>query len=104
MKDKTGQTEKKFRRPGRELKVIGGLHRTQFEIPISPASAPEVLELGRCQLGIAHRMLDRLVPEVVLDLAGIVPRIGQRKAAGMPEHVEMNRKPQQFAAVAETFD
>ena len=46
--------------------------------------SPEILEPGRRQLGIAHRMLDVLVAKVSLKGSGVVPLGGQRKAAGMP--------------------
>ena len=39
-------------------------------------SPPEVLEAVRGQLGVAHRVLDILVPEVGLQRAGIVPGVG----------------------------
>ena len=45
---------------------------------------PEVLELRRRQFGIAHGVLDRLVPEVILNAPRIMPRIGQGVAAGVP--------------------
>src|ERR1700690_2918746 len=38
-------------------------------------------------------MLDIPVPQVGLQSAGIVPRICQGEAAGMPEHVRMNLEP-----------
>jgi len=45
--------------------------------------APEVLEpIGR-QLGIAHRVLDVLMPQISLQSACIVAGIGQRIAAGV---------------------
>ena len=51
---------------------------------------PEVPEPVRAQLGIADRMLDVLVAEVVLQSSSIVAVIGQLEAAGVPEHVWMD--------------
>jgi hypothetical protein len=50
---------------------------------------PEVLEPGRRQLGIAHRVLDVAMAEVGLQGAGVVASIGKRKAAGVAQHVRM---------------
>src|SRR5262245_49985416 len=55
-------------------------------------SAPEVLEPKRRQLGVAHRVLDVLVPEICLQRAGIVAGISQRIASRVAEHVRMDRK------------
>jgi hypothetical protein len=41
------------------------------------SNAPEVFEPGRGQLGVAHRVLDVLVPEIGLE-GGIVALRGQR--------------------------
>src|SRR6516165_4988247 len=62
-------------------------------VPIlSLCSTEEVLELGRRQ----DRMLDGFVPKVILNSARIVPRIGQRVATGMPQHVDVNREAKQL--------
>ena len=50
-------------------------------------SSPEVLEPARRQLGVSHRVLDVAVAEVSLQRSGIVALVGQRKAAGVPQHV-----------------
>jgi hypothetical protein len=55
-------------------------------------SAPEVLEPMRCQLGVAHRMLDVLVTEVRLQRACVVARVRQGIAAAVSQHVWMYRK------------
>jgi hypothetical protein len=60
---------------------------------LSPA--PEVLELGRCQLGIPDCVLDGFVPQVILNAPRIVACIGKGVAAGMPEHVDVNREAKQ---------
>src|ERR1700720_1149064 len=57
---------------------------------VPPTSIPEkALEPGRRQLGVAHRMLDRFVPEIGLDRPGIDALIGQLKTAGVPQHVRV---------------
>src|SRR5262249_5218575 len=43
---------------------------------------PEILEPVRRQLGIAHRVLDVLVPEVVLQGARVVAIVGELEPAG----------------------
>src|SRR5262249_2357268 len=56
------------------------------------SSAPEIPEpIGR-QLGIADRVLDVLVPEVVLQGSSVVAVIGQLEAAGVAQHVGMDCK------------
>ena len=47
-------------------------------------SPPKVLEPCRRQLGVAHRVLDVLVPEVGLERPRIVSPISKRVAAGVP--------------------
>jgi len=44
-------------------------------------------EPHRCELGVAHRVLDVLVPEIGLQGARVVSFGGEREPAGMPEHV-----------------
>src|ERR1700751_3629809 len=44
-----------------------------------------LLEPGRGQLGVAHCVLDVLLPEVRLDGARVVSLRRQRKTAGMPQ-------------------
>jgi hypothetical protein len=51
-------------------------------------SAPEVLETMRRQLGVAHRVLDVLVPEIGLQGAGVVAGVGQGVAAAVPQSPE----------------
>jgi hypothetical protein len=63
-------------------------------------SAPEIPKpIGR-QPGVAHRVLDILVPKVMLQGAGIVAVVGQFEAAGMAQHVRMDRK-RQLGGLAE---
>ena len=52
--------------------------------------APEVLETGRRQLGVAHRVLDVLVAEIGLQRAGIDAVIGELETAGVAQHVRMH--------------
>ena len=53
------------------------------------SSPPEVFELGRGQLGVEHCVLDILVSEISLEGASVVSLGGQRKPAGMSQHVRM---------------
>ena len=46
------------------------------------------------ELGVEHGMLGILVPEIVLDSAGVLAVIGEFEAGGMPEHVWMDRHAQ----------
>jgi hypothetical protein len=51
---------------------------------------PEVLEsIRRHQLGVPYRMLDILVPQVVLDRSGIPLIVGQLVPTGMTQHVRV---------------
>src|SRR3974377_682052 len=61
---------------------------------------PEVLELGRRQFGIPDRVLDRFVTKVVLNATRIVACIGQRVAAGMAQHINVDREAEELLAVA----
>ena len=51
---------------------------------------PEVLEAGRRQLGVAHRVLDVAVPQIGLQRAGIDAVIGELEAAGVAQHVRVH--------------
>ena len=53
---------------------------------------PEVLEAGRRQLGVAHRVLDVAVAQIGLQRAGIDAVIGELEAACVPQHVRMDRE------------
>ncbi len=53
---------------------------------------PEILEPLRRKLGVSHRVLDVLVPEVVLQRASIVSLVGELVATGMAQHVGMDWK------------
>ena len=54
---------------------------------------PEIFEPRRRQFGIADRVLDVLMTEVSLHGARVVPRVGQREAARMTQHVRMDLEP-----------
>ena len=56
-------------------------------------SPPEVFETIRCQLGVAHGVLDVAVAEVGLKCPRVVPLVGQRVAAAVPQHVRVALKP-----------
>src|SRR5215472_12112878 len=53
---------------------------------------PKALEAICRELGIADRMLDVSVPEVVLQGAGVLPIVRELEAAGVPEHVRVHRE------------
>ena len=57
-----------------------------------PADLAEVLEQRRAQLRVARRVLDRSMAEPILNPSRVVARIRQRVAAGVPQHVSMDRK------------
>ena len=56
------------------------------------SALPEIVEPGRRQLGVPHRVLDRPVPKPILNSAGVVAVVGELEAAGMPEHVDVDRE------------
>ena len=55
-------------------------------------SPPKILEPIRRQLGVPNRMLDVLVPEVLLQDAGVVAIVGQLEPAGVAQHVRVDGK------------
>jgi len=65
--------------------------------------APEALEPVWRQLGVAHRMLDIPVTEPSLQRPRVVAGIGQREAAGVAQHVRVNRE-RHVGALAEALD
>src|SRR5262249_51701662 len=64
---------------------------------------PEILEPFRRQLGVAHRVLDVLVAEVVLQRARIDTLIRELVSAGMAQHVRMDRE-RHLGGLAEALD
>src|SRR5664279_2849660 len=50
----------------------------------------KVIELGMMSRGVPNRVLDILMPKVVLDCAGVASIVGEFIAAGMAQHVRMN--------------
>ena len=59
---------------------------------------PEVLETGRRQFGVAHRVLDVAVAQIGLQRPGIDAVIGELEAACVPQHVRMHRETEDRAA------
>jgi hypothetical protein len=55
-------------------------------------SSPEVTEAVEGKLGVANRVLNILVPEIVLQRSGVVAIIGELEAASVPQHVGMHAK------------
>ena len=66
---------------------MSGRHCALFWVWLS--ILPEILEPRRRQLGVAHRVLDVLVPKVGLKRTRIVPLGGKREATGMAQHVRV---------------
>lgn len=66
------------------------VHLWAIEWPLWLSVPPEALEAVRRELGVAHGVLDVLVPEVVLHGARVVPVVRELVAAGMAEHVRMH--------------
>jgi hypothetical protein len=54
--------------------------------------APEIAEPVRRKLGIAHRVLNVLVPEPGLQRPRVVAGIGERITTRVPQHVRMDRE------------
>jgi hypothetical protein len=54
------------------------------------ASTPKAFEPRWRQLGVAHRVLDVLVPEIGLQRPRVVALIGQRITAGVPQHMRVD--------------
>src|SRR5262249_41560055 len=63
---------------------------------------PETLEAIRCQLGIAHGVLDVLMAEIGLQRPCVVPCIGEGEAAGMAQHVR--EEPRHTGMLAEPLE
>ena len=53
---------------------------------------PEPFETIRRQSRVAHRRRDRAVPEVVLDRSRVLAIVRKLVAAGMPQHVAVDRE------------
>ena len=70
---------------------------------LAPDLSPEVSESVGRKLGVAHRVLDVFVPEVVLQGAGVVAIVGELEATGMAQHVRMDGK-RQLGGLAEPCD
>src|SRR5262249_22245002 len=68
------------------------LRRTdgQYDRVTHQSILPEVPEAGGRKLGVAHRVLDILVPEVVLQCPRVVAVIGKFEPAGVAKHVRMH--------------
>ena len=71
-----------------EMEPIDHLHR--LRCPPRMWSVPQALKSFGGDLGIAHRVLNVLVPQVVLDQPGIQALVRQGIATAMAEHVGMD--------------
>ena len=64
---------------------------------------PKILETGRRQLGVPHRVLNILVAEICLQSPGVDALVRQRVATRMPEHVRM-RLEAELGLLSRAFD
>ena len=55
-------------------------------------ASPAQIRAANHKLGIAHRVLDVLVPEPGLERPSVVARVSQAVAAAVSQHVRMDRK------------
>lgn len=74
-------------RPCLSLTTLARLTQTQAGVDLV---APEPFEPIRRKLGVAHRMHDVSVPEIVLDGPGVVTVVREFVAARMSEHVRVH--------------
>jgi hypothetical protein len=51
---------------------------------------PKILEAGWGKFGVLDGVLNSPVPKPILNSPRIMPRIGQREAAGVTQHVGMH--------------
>ena len=67
----------------------------QLEFPGNRSQiAPEILKSRRRKLGVADRVLNVVVAEVRLQRPCVVPLVGQRVTAGVPQHVRVRLEAQ----------
>ena len=71
---------------------MGGLGPPNPHLRGSNSIFPEIFKSIRAELGIAHRVRDVSVSEVLLDRARIVPLVRELVTGRMPEHVRMDRE------------
>src|SRR5262249_47667619 len=55
-------------------------------------SIPNRIEATRPEPGIANRVLNVDMPEVILDLANVAVFVGERKASRVPQHVRVYQR------------
>src|SRR5262245_59842349 len=85
---------------------VGSARPWRFHPTRALSVLPEPIEAVGAQLGISHRVHDVAVAQEVLQRAGVDAVVGELEAAGMPEHVRMNREGQfgQFPSPANHFE
>jgi hypothetical protein len=64
----------------------------QSALEASRLPPPEVLEAVRGHLGVSDRVLDILVPEIVLQRSRVMAIVGQLEPTSMPKHVRVDWK------------
>src|SRR5262249_42684024 len=77
---------------GRSRDIPKAYARFEYKSSGARSIVPEILEPGRRQFGVAHRVLDVLVAEVGLERSRVDAAIGEMKPASMPEHVRVHRE------------
>ena len=65
--------------------------------------APKILEAVRRHFGVSDRVLDVLVPEVVLESPCVVAIIGEFKTTGMAQHVRVDGE-RHLGSLADALD
>src|SRR5215212_3025347 len=77
------------------MREANSMAREQPRPPWTPTYAsifPEGFEALGGELGVAHRVLDGLVPEIMLHSPRVLAVVGQLIAARMPQHVRVYRE------------
>ena len=56
------------------------------------SGTPKIFEPLLAQFGVAGGVLDRAMTKPILNCSCVMPGVGQRVAAGVPQHVDVNLK------------
>src|SRR6516165_4432041 len=77
---------------GSRPELAGARKRRHQDAQGLKSASPKVLEPVGRKLGVADRVLDVLVPEVVLQSPCVVAVVGKLEPTGMAKHVRVDRK------------
>src|SRR6202035_3207939 len=97
-----------MRRPGRQQprmlrrELFGRPKASRFWVALAralatlagPSVLPKALEPICCKFGVPDGVLNVPVAEIVLEGAGVLPIVRQLEAAGVAQHVRVNREGQ----------